>query len=402
MRVAVVTWSSRRVGGIEEYLSILVPALHRAGVEVALWHELDTPADRGSLEVPDGVQVFCAAKSGMDAAIQSLRDWRPDVLYTQGLTDPRIESRLLDIAPSVFFVHSYTGTCISGGKTFTRPTVIPCDRRFGWPCLLHYFPHGCGGRSPITMWKQFNRQVNVLDVLRRHDAILTHTQHMRRELENNGLRAQVVPFPVDAQAPGDDKRSNGAWRMLFAGRMDFVKGGRVLIDAMPTVVAAANRPVRVVFAGDGPDRAPWEARAAQMQAATPGLTCEFTGWVSQDQVGTLMQNADLLVVPSLWPEPFGSVGPGAGQHGLPAAAFAVGGIPEWLGDGVSGHLAPADPPTPEGLAQAIIRCLEDPRHYTALCAGARQMAARFTMERHLPELLAALERVVASGAGAAV
>jgi glycosyltransferase involved in cell wall biosynthesis len=106
-----------------------------------------------------------------------------------------------------------------------------------------------------------------------------------------------------------------------------------------------------------------------------------------------MRNVDLLVVPSLWPEPFGSVGPAAGQHGVPAAAFAVGGIPEWLGDGVSGHLAPGDPPTPEGLATAIIRCLEDPAHYAMLKSGARAMAERFTMERHLPQLLAVLERV---------
>jgi glycosyltransferase involved in cell wall biosynthesis len=105
-----------------------------------------------------------------------------------------------------------------------------------------------------------------------------------------------------------------------------------------------------------------------------------------------MKSADLLVVPSLWPEPFGSVGPAAGQHGLPAAAFAVGGIPQWLLDGVTGHLAPSDPPTSAGLACAIIRCLEDPLHYTALREGARQMASTFTMERHLPELIKVLAR----------
>ena len=52
-----------------------------------------------------------------------------------------------------------------------------------------------------------------------------------------------------------------------------------------------------------------------------------------------MAASDLLVVPSVWPEPFGSVGPAAAQHGIPAAAFAVGGIPQWLHEGVNGHLA---------------------------------------------------------------
>jgi glycosyltransferase involved in cell wall biosynthesis len=100
-----------------------------------------------------------------------------------------------------------------------------------------------------------------------------------------------------------------------------------------------------------------------------------------------MSDVDLLVVPSIWPEPFGAVGPAALRRGVPAAAFAAGGIPEWLHDGVSGHLAPADPPTPAGLARAVVRCLEDPGHYTALTAGARQTGARFAIERHIPALL---------------
>ena len=50
------------------------------------------------------------------------------------------------------------------------------------------------------------------------------------------------------------------------------------------------------------------------------------------------------MVPSIWPEPFGQVGPEAGLYGVPAAAFAVGGTPSWLTDGVNGRLAPGDPP----------------------------------------------------------
>ena len=61
-----------------------------------------------------------------------------------------------------------------------------------------------------------------------------------------------------------------------------------------------------------------------------------------------MASADLLVVPSLWPEPFGLVGLEGARSRLPAAAFAVGGIPDWLRSGVNGYLAPGDPPTPAG------------------------------------------------------
>ena len=91
-------------------------------------------------------------------------------------------------------------------------------------------------------------------------------------------------------------------------------------------------------------------------------------------------------MPSLWPEPFGLAGPEAGLHGVPAAAFATGGIPEWLNDGRNGYLAPANPPTAEGLAAAIIGCLRDPARHRRMRLAAIELAARFSVERHIGKL----------------
>jgi glycosyltransferase involved in cell wall biosynthesis len=391
MRVAVVNWSSRRVGGVEEYVSLLLPALAGAGIDVAFWHQKNTPVDRPAIDPPPGVAQFCAAEMGVDASLRALREWKPDVLYVQMTDDVDLERRLLDVAPAVHFLHTYVGTCISGGKAFTRPTVIPCTRRFGLPCLAHYLPHGCGGNNPLTMVRLYHEQSERLRLLGRYRAILTHTEHMRRELANHGLSARVVPFPVMAQALHEPRADDGTWRLLYAGRMESIKGGLVLIEAIPGVLESVRRPLRMIMAGDGRDRARWEARARTIETSMPTVQFEFTGWLAQDALSLLMSRSDLLVVPSLWPEPFGGVGPAAGQHGLPAAAFAVGGIPQWLLDGVTGHLAAGDPPTAAGLARAIPRCLDDPLHYAALREGARRMAKTFTMERHLPELIEVLE-----------
>ena len=99
-----------------------------------------------------------------------------------------------------------------------------------------------------------------------------------------------------------------------------------------------------------------------------------------------MRRADLLAVPSLWPEPFGQVGVEGGRLGVPAVGYAVGGIPDWLIPGRSGELAPGDPPTVQGLAEAIVRVLADPSHYSSLCRGAWELASRFTLDAHLAEL----------------
>jgi glycosyltransferase involved in cell wall biosynthesis len=316
-------------------------------------------------------------------------------LYVQGVRAREIEQRLLGLAPSVFFVHTYTGTCISGAKTFTVPSITPCHRTFGWPCLIHYFPRGCGGRSPVTMWRQYTRQAVQLGVLRDYDVVLTHSSHIRDEMIGHGVSTDVIAYPVRrARAAGvADQRK---WRLLFAGRMTLLKGGEYLLRALPRVAASLDRPVQVVFAGDGPERSSLEARAREIVATNPKLSIDFAGWVAESRLAGLLDETDLLVVPSLWPEPFGSVGPMAAGHGVPSAAFDLGGIREWLADGVGGHLAPGDPPMPEGLAAAIVCCLADPSHHAQLRKGARRASARFTMEQHLAELMPALRRATES------
>ena len=142
----------------------------------------------------------------------------------------------------------------------------------------------------------------------------------------------------------------------------------------------------------------WEAAAAAVHAANPQITIEFHGWLQGRDFDRLIASTHLIVVPSLWPEPFGKAGLEAGLHGIPSAAFAVGGIPEWLENGVNGHLAPGDPPTVEGLSKAITACLSDPVHYRDLRNGARRIANEFNLDNHIDQLLAVFRQVAAQKA----
>src|SRR6185295_4273728 len=54
MKIAVVTWSARRVGGTESYLATLPPALASRGHQAALWHEIDGPSHRPAIEWDSG------------------------------------------------------------------------------------------------------------------------------------------------------------------------------------------------------------------------------------------------------------------------------------------------------------------------------------------------------------
>lgn len=414
MRIAVVNWSRRRVGGTETYLGNILPELARLGHELFFWHESDRPENRDPITLPEGVARCCVQEVGERAALAALRQWRPDLIYTHSLLTPRLEAQTLGVAPAVFFAHAYYGTCISGAKTFKRPEVTPCDRRFGRECLGHYYRRRCGGWSPLTMWRLYQLQSRRLELLRRYDAILTHSSHMHSEYLKHGLPPQRVynlsyyargtqpPGLPHGAAPQEGELVDGvrsSHHLLFTGRMDRLKGGRTLIDALPQISAGLAGRLRVTFAGDGPERRAWERAAAAQRRRVAGLEVNFTGWVSKAQLEALYGECDLLVFPSLWPEPFGLAGPEAGLHGLPVAAFDVGGVSDWLHEGVNGHLAPGSPPTAAGLAEAVLKCLRDPDTHARLRRGAAKTAQRFNLKNHLDALTQIFEKVV-SGAPA--
>jgi glycosyltransferase involved in cell wall biosynthesis len=217
---------------------------------------------------------------------------------------------------------------------------------------------------------------------------------MQQELAAHGVAADVIPYAVVVPVVDWVPNAVRSCDILFAGRMDPLKGGTFLLEALRPIRQRLNRPLCVIFAGDGPDRAQWESRAREIAAEDANVSILFAGWCDETRLGVLMRESRLLVVPSMWPEPFGSVGIAAARYGVPAAAFAVGGIPQWLHDGVNGHLAPGSPPTIAGLVDAIVRCLDDPQHYEELSRGAHRMAGTFTMDAHLPELVRILERVI--------
>src|SRR5262249_26077651 len=160
------------------------------------------------------------------------------------------------------------------------------------------------------------------------------------------------------------------------------KGGHLFIEAMP-MAADALGPLHATFAGDGPEMQRWQALATRAAVADPRLTFEFTGWVDEPRKRDLFERADVAVVPSILPEPYGLVGPEAARFGVPAVAFDVGGISDWLCDGKTGCLAPGDPPTARGLAAAIVRCLKDFVTTRHLAAGAREAAALARREDHV-------------------
>jgi glycosyltransferase involved in cell wall biosynthesis len=382
LRIGLVNWTARVAGGVETYLRDLIPTLTARGHTVALFAEQDVPADRPRI-TDQGVQVVGTAQRALGA----VRAFRPTVLFVHGLESEAVERVMLGAAPVAYFAHNFRGTCISGEKAHKFPARRPCFRVFGPPCLALFYPRRCGGLNPFTMARDYARQHDRLALLRACTRVVTASVHMRQEyLRHDFAPARVVhvPLPVPA-APADSAApaaSAAPSHLLWAGRMERPKAGDLCLDAAALAARALGRTLDLTFLGDGRERRAWERHANRLVSGGARLRVTFPGWADADQTDRALARADLLVLSSVWPEPYGRVGLEAARHSVPAAAFAVGGIPEWLEDGVNGRLAPSDPPRAAGLADAIVGCLADPAEHARLKAGARAAARRRGFAEH--------------------
>jgi len=105
MRIAIVTYSARVAGGVESYLDTVIPLLEAAGHEIALLCEHDVPSTMRPISRSANAPVWTIAEIGAARSRDSLRRWRPDVIYTHGLSDTEFEGCAPSIAPAIAFAH---------------------------------------------------------------------------------------------------------------------------------------------------------------------------------------------------------------------------------------------------------------------------------------------------------
>jgi glycosyltransferase involved in cell wall biosynthesis len=172
--------------------------------------------------------------------------------------------------------------------------------------------------------------------------------------------------------------------------MTSLKGGDVLIEAASIATRLLGRPVRLVFAGEGPQKEAWRSLAAKR-----AVQAEFTGWIDFEERQRIYGRSVLVAVPSLWPEPFGLIGLDAAALGRPAVAFDVGGIRDWLSDGVNGRLVKPSAGA-QGLAEAMAELLRSQPDRERMGKAALDVARKMSVPAHVDRLEEVLRNAAAS------
>ncbi len=393
MRILIVNDGVGDVGGVQRYLEAVSAALRARGHDLALLH-LDRLRRAEDSPVGTDARHFCIMDLGAEGAVSAALAWPPDVVFSHNMRALDVERRLCGRAPVVKLMHGYFGTCISGQKMHAFPRQVACDRRFGAGCAALYLPRHCGQWSVRALTAQYGWVREQRVVWRGYRHVVVASEHMRREFERNGVpgdRLTVNPL-FAADLPAEPAPPPSEFRVLFLGRMTSLKGGDRLIHAVHVAADRSGSAIRLTMAGDGPARGAWEALSAQL-----GVNAEFPGWVDDAGRDALCREASLIAVPSVWPEPFGLTGLEAGAYGVPAVAFDVGGIATWLHEGENGWLVEARTGAP-GLARALLDAQSDPARLAERRVGARRMAERLSLARHVSALEGLLHRVAREAA----
>jgi hypothetical protein len=282
-----------------------------------------------------------AAGAADDPAIASAdviltqHDWAPDMVSAAHTVD----------RPVAVFVQSYELLC-------RRPWMLDRCRHAESGCQCNPAEVAAGRKA-----------------LQRADIVLATSAYVADHVHQaTGVRAEIFhQLVAPARA---EQHADVPLKAIVMNQPDFHKGGRVF-------EALARRLPREIFVTVG--------RAQRFNDALPNLF-----HLGQVAPRLLMSIIDILLVPSIWPEPFGRVALEAMMAGVPVVASRQGGLPEVVGDAA---LLVDDPADLVAWVAHVFRLKSDRELRAGLVEAGRRRAAAFNTETEALRVLQCIEAV---------
>jgi glycosyltransferase involved in cell wall biosynthesis len=387
------------VQGLEQrgHTALVLTSMHGAnnvpvevdGVSRSLYLEMDLVPWRNSLNF--FTQRKAREQHNLQCLERILEQFKPDVVFIWGMWN--LPKSLPALAEALY------------------PDRVVYRFATYWPTLpsQHEYYWRAPGRSrPGRFVKQALGRVALALLARenhRPPLVFKHaicvSAATRDGLVNLGIpvsNARVIYTGLDAEGylnlhshrrpTPDDQNLN----LLYAGRLVPEKGVATAIKALEALVFGHGLPkIRLSIAGS--DSADHESHLRRL-VAEAGLDdhVSFVGHVPADDMPQYLQKFDVVLIPSIWPEPFSRMILEGMISGLVVVATSTGGTTEILLDGENGlTFAPGDA---DELAQVIVRLAADPglRRRLAL-AGRQTVLERFTRTKMLDEIESYLQEV---------
>ena len=309
--------------------------------------------------------------------------FRPDHVFIGDgwYLKPYIVMALRHHRPVVRF-YAYECFCLQFQGTLFRDDA-PCPRsvfdgmRECLACTFHYSHY----YTRLTLFSQemfaslaitpFYPRV-LSRALAHASRVLCYNEHIKRLVLPHQRNVTIAPSGIntDLFSPAQATASGTPVILMTSRVHDRTKGFHIFEKAV-----ALLRGERLTF------------RVLIPVAGVPpasGERIEFIPWRRQEDLPALYRSADICVVPSVGPEPFGIVTLEAMACGKPVVASNIGGLPSIVNEGAGGFLVP--PGDPNALAARIRLLLLDKELRARMGAAARRRAEEFAWDRIMQDI----------------
>jgi len=268
--------------------------------------------------------------------------------------------------PVVHYLHEYGSMC-------PRGSAFRNERLCATPCLT------CKGLTAPR--KRLSGLVDTVIGVSR----FTLQRHLDWGFFPNA-RAAVIPNVFQNLAfRGRKPAADGLLRLGYFGRLIPDKGAHVLLDAVQRL-PREGWTLDIAGTGDDGYLAALRAKARK--------NVRFLGWTKAE---AFFDAVDVMVLPSIWPDPQPRVTFEAFMHGVPVIGARAGGIPEEIDEGRTGWLFDAN--DPESLAAVLRDRLADRADRTLPANGFAERLAALDPDRVAPLYEAAFRDAAARVAG---
>jgi D-inositol-3-phosphate glycosyltransferase len=366
-------------GGMNVYIDELARVMAGRNVGVTVYTRRTSPDQGNIVEVAPGYNVVHIT-AGPEAPV-AMSDMESLVgEFTEGvLKAVYMNNDRFDLVHSHYWLSGWSGVLIKEALS------VPLANSF----------HTLGrvkdlSRRPGSAPSSAMRLLTEQEVIAQSDCVIASTPYEFEDLlDHYGAQPERLctsPPGIDHEvfSPGDREEAR-RWLglgdepiILFAGRIQPLKGIDVAVRALPSIESSGGPDPELVIVG-GPSGEDGEQELAHLMelAATLGISDRVHRIAPQphDQLALFYRAADALVMPSR-SESFGLVAAEAQACGLPVAAASVGGLPYVVKHGESGLLVEGHDPA--DYAAALSTILADGTRGGRFAAGAIANSQQFS------------------------
>jgi glycosyltransferase involved in cell wall biosynthesis len=384
MKILQVTNRPRQCGaGGDVVVDQTVNLLKKEGIFVRLWEKKSKGLDesfKGKLKAFfSGIYSI----SSHELMTKILNEFQPDIVHVHRIYPLLSPSIFLSCrkahTPVVITYHSFYMTCPANFH-FSHGKI--CDRcisgREYW-CILRNCRNNILESTAYAIRTASSRLLKLIK--KNITLIIALTKFAKSRLIEIGFNpSQIMVVPNSVILPEKPASPENGGYVAYAGRVSSEKGLDSLINAAARI---SEVPFRI--AGDGP------ILLDLVKAAPPNV--EFLGWMDHNSLGSFLQGARLLVLPTKCYEMCPMTVLEAMSYGLPVITSPFGGLSEIVKDGASGLLV--EPGNPDYLAKNIHLLWEN----TELCqqmgaVGREKVNREYREDLYYKRLISVYEKAI--------